>query len=257
MVGLAVLALTGSRPDNGPRLVLADGFEQASLRRDIWSDARLLAGAAEIQDRVVRDGTRALAITVRPGHDPLLDGSDRAELAEAEAVWLPFGQEVWYGFSMLVDGPIPADGNRLVIGQWHPLTPGSPFVAQRFRDGVFHITVQDGACRVRIAWQPGGERANRRGCRVTVERFADLPPADSGWIDMVYRIRADPGGNGLVEVWANGRRIVRATGAIGYRDVDDQFFKFGLYRDPVDYPTTVYLDNFRRGTSFAEVDPAG
>ena len=29
------------------------------------------------------------------------------------------------------------------------------------------------------------------------------------------------------------------------------------YRAPVDYPTTVYLDNFRRGTSFAEVDPAG
>ena len=35
-----------------------------------------------------------------------------------------------------------------------------------------------------------------------------------------------------------------------------QVFKFGAYRDPVDCPTTVYLDNFRRGASYAQVDPA-
>ena len=254
---LAVLALGGSRPSGDPPWALVDGFESPVLRADIWSDRRLLPGALAIQEDVVRSGDRAVAITVLPGHDPLDDGSDRAELAEADAVHLPAGQEVWYGFSMLIAGPIAADGNRLVIGQWHQSLVGSPFVAQRFRDGVFHITVQDGTCRVWIAWQLGAEPPARRGCRVAVERFADLPPSDSGWIDMVYRIRADAGGDGLVEVWANGRRIARATGAIGYDGMRRQFFKFGPYRDPVGYPTTVYLDNFRRGASLAQVDPSG
>ena len=256
LLSLALSGLVGSQSLSAPHWALADGFERARLRAGIWSERRLLPGSVEIQDRVARGAGRALAITVHPGHDPLGDGSDRAELAEAEAVRLRFGQEVWYGFSMRIAGPIPADGNRIVIGQWHHAGPGSPFVAQRFRDGIFHITVQDGACRLRIAWQAGGAEGNRRGCRVAVERFADLPPSDSGWIDMVYHIRADPGGDGLVEVWANGRRIARATGAIGYENMTRQFFKFGPYRDPVDYPTTVYLDNFRRGASYAQVDPA-
>ena len=252
---LAILALGGSRPSGDPPWALVDGFESPELRGDIWSDRRLLPGALAIQERVVRSGARAVAITVLPGHDPLNDGSDRAELAETEAVHLHAGLEVWYGFSMLIAGPIATDGNRLVIGQWHQSFAGSPFVAQRFRDGVFHITVQDGDCRVWIAWQPDGDPPGRRGCRVEVERFADLPRSDSGWIDMAYRIRADPDGDGLVEVWANGRRIARATGAIGHDGMRRQFFKFGPYRDPVAYATTVYLDNFRRGASLAQVDP--
>ena len=252
---LGLLALGGSRPIPPEPWSLADGFETGTLRADIWSDRRLMPGAFEIQDRVVRSGARAAAITVRPGHDPLQDGSDRAELAEADGVHLPAGQEVWYGFSMRI-GPIPADGNRVVIGQWHHAEVGSPFVAQRFRDGIFHITVQDETCRAWIAWQSGGQPPDDRGCRIRVERFADLPRADSGWIDMVYRIRAGPDGDGLVQVWANGRPIVRAAGAIGYRGMSVQFFKFGPYRDPAPYPTTAYLDSFRRGDGFAQVDPA-
>ncbi len=254
---LSALPAFGGQPvAPGPLRTQADGFEETGLRADLWSDKRLLPGAAEVQSEVVRRGAGALAITVYPGHDPLNDGSDRAELAEAEAVRLSAGQEVWYGFSMQIAGPIPADGNRIVIGQWHQEGPGSPFVAQRFRNGIFHITVQDGLCRLRIAWQAGGGPGRARDCRVAVERFAELPASDSGWIDMVYRIRSGPGGDGLVEVWANGRRVARASGAIGYEGMTRQFFKFGPYRDPAAYPTTVYLDSFRRGGSYAEVDPA-
>lgn len=252
---LALLALGGSRLPIDPAWGLADGFEPGPLRADIWSDRRLLPGAVAIQADAVRNGAGALAITVRPGDDPLQDGSDRAELAEAQAVRLPAGQEVWYGFSMRLAEPLPADGNRLIIGQWHQSMPGSPFIAQRFRDGIFHITLQDGRCRIWLAWQKGGQPKNRHACRIDVERFADLPPSDSGWIDMVYHIRADPDGDGLVEVWANGRPIARATGSIGYDGMRQQFFKFGPYRDHTAYATTVYLDSFRRGASFAQVDP--
>ena len=31
------------------------------------------------------------------------------------------------------------------------------------------------------------------------------------------------------------------------------YFKFGLYRDELDIPQTIYLDKFRRGTNQEEV----
>ncbi len=66
------------------------------------------------------------------------------------------------------------------------------------------------------------------------------------------------GADGVVEVWANGTKIARATGYIGHEGAtgQPQYFKFGPYRDPAPFATTVYLDNLARGRSFAEVDPA-
>ena len=34
------------------------------------------------------------------------------------------------------------------------------------------------------------------------------------------------------------------------------YFKIGIYRDPIADVATLYVANFRRGRSFAEVDPA-
>jgi hypothetical protein len=75
---------------------------------------------------------------------------------------------------------------------------------------------------------------------------------------MIYHVVGGRDGTGLVEVWANGRFIVRATGLIGYDDAGgpDQYFKFGIYRNVLASSAVAYLDNFRRGSSYEEVDPA-
>lgn len=61
-----------------------------------------------------------------------------------------------------------------------------------------------------------------------------------------------------MEVWANGQMIARATGFVGHGGAagQPQYFKFGPYRDPASFATTVYLDNLARGASFGEVDPS-
>jgi len=205
---------------------------------------------------------------------------DRADVWEAESLRLPFGSDVWYGFRMRIDGRVGTDdGVRLVVGQWKGWGDASPFVAQRFKNRRFHITIQNdaapedggGECRILLAYQgepapqPESFRHTTRETTaepcardVTVERFAPLPDPFGHWVGMVYHIRPSLGSDGIVEVWANGARIARATGRIGQRLFDGvQYFNFGPYRDKAPYGITVHLDDLARGRSYEEVAPRG
>ena len=67
---------------------------------------------------------------------------------------------------------------------------------------------------------------------------------------MRYRIKGDRNGKGVVEVWANGQKIVKVTGKIGNDDVagSTQYFKFGHYRniDKKYKYSNIYFDSVKR-----------
>jgi hypothetical protein len=86
---------------------------------------------------------------------------ERAELWEADSIWLRFGTEVWYGFSMYIDPDTRAE-ERLVIGQWKESGNHGPMLAQRFNGRHFTLTIEqenmvadrdpaDTECRIYIA----------------------------------------------------------------------------------------------------------
>lgn len=214
-------------------------------------------------------------------------GSDqRAEL------WLrgtkPKGTDLWYGFSFRIDAPPApaADNRRLLVGQWKQAGQYSPFLGQRFRNRKFYLTVeQDGParlqqCRVLVAWEngfdvsefpphrsflhDGFDAAGNKlapdyttdcGSDLTIDRKASLPSPYGAWVDMVVHIKVDAQPDDLIEVWANGRKVVTVRGRLGYRDSGRQYFKIGPYRDPGETPVVAHLDNFGLGRSFEEVDP--
>jgi hypothetical protein len=96
------------------------------------------------------------------------------------------------------------------------------------------------------------------GVKIEPSDMPVLPNPTTGWVDMRYRVRGDRNGNGLIEVWANQRFIVRVTGKIG-NDIfsgPTQYFKIGHYRDvDGDYKeSTIYFDRFRRSKNRANVD---
>lgn len=223
------------------------------------------------------------------------DGSQRAELWEADALHQPFGTEVWYQFAMYIDPSVSPRHGHLVIGQWKQRGGNSPFVAQRFRGRSFTITVEQdnrspgrdpgkAQCRVQVASDAAGapdgatpapsaghgeidpvhgllpaSRPERpQGCAtdLTVERFSPLPDPFGRWTVMRYHIKATAAGDGFVEVWADGRPIVKVTGRIGF-EADkanaDQYFKFGPYREPAEGSIQAMLARFRRGPTLADV----
>jgi hypothetical protein len=214
-------------------------------------------------------------------------GSDqRAELWLRETE--EKGTDLWYGFSFRIDAePAPAaDNRRLLVGQWKQAGQYSPFLGQRFRNRKFYLTVeQDGParlqqCRVLVAWEDGFDvsefpphrsflhdgfdaAGNKLapdytadcGSNLSINREASLPSPYGAWVDMVVHIKVNAQPDDLIEVWANGRKIVTVRGRLGYRDSGRQYFKIGPYRDPGETPVVAHLDNFGLGHSFEEVDP--
>jgi Polysaccharide lyase len=311
---------------------LHDPFDNGVLDKQRW-DRRDIGTSQYSFDPSGRCGRGAIVITARTGEGVGECGAkpcQRLELRERQR--RNFGDDVWYAFSFRVDGAFPTSAveSRWVLAQWKEETDASPFVAQRFDNGVLHVTVEDNGKRQLIASsRVGPERiaafhrtVNALGSARTrqlsgqvrglmsrearkpletkqweridkqlapdqaadavqvlrefafvdeAQRYAGtnrvviepgpqpiLPDPTGQWVDMRYRIRGDANGQARVEVWANSALVVTATGHIGHKVQagPTQYFKFGHYRYP--QPGTVHLrfDEYRRGSSAAEVTGA-
>lgn len=263
-----------------PQLAMVEDFDAGPLDQRLWSLYRMGERHHWIDTRVVRDGEGALAIRIRGSDlDPVCQ-CQISEIREAPEQRLHFGQEAWYAFSFRIDGRGPVTGDqRWQIGGWKQESDGSPFLAQRFDNGIFHVTLESGDSRVLVATSAGEAEsffAQLRndilsrfafvsdaarydgGDDITMEYGLDpiLPDPRLGWVDMVYRIKGGLDHDGIVEVYANGRFIARATGTIGVFGAVDptQYFRFGHNRAPMPGTSTIHIDRFRRGASKAEVE---
>lgn len=263
-----------------PPVSMVDGFETGPLDEAKWAIVRMPDRRHWIDRNVVREGKGALAIRVRGGDlDPSCE-CQLGEVREAVASRLKFGTDAWYAFSFRIDGQGGLTGDqRWQIGGWKQEADGSPFVAQRFDNGVFHITIESGASRILMATAEGqasgflaairsgfitqfeflSETTNYTPTSDVAVEYGDdpiLPDPRKGWVDMLYHIKGSLGGDGIVEIWANGRFIARARGRIGVEGAGGpmQYLKLGHNRAPLPGTATIYYDRFKRGATRAEVE---
>ncbi|CAN7262723.1 heparin lyase I family protein [Rhizobium sp. LjRoot254] len=157
ILALAAVAIAVLCADSAGAQSLKDDFDKGSLDPTKWTKKQITdAQISFVPDS--RCGLSAIEITAREGDGGQQCGNacERAELRTAKSSWPSFGQEVWYRFSFRIDGDIPTIGSaRTVIGQWKGPGDGSPMLAQRFDNGVFHITVQDNDNRRVVASAEG------------------------------------------------------------------------------------------------------
>lgn len=139
------------------QIALSDGFERPEIRTDLWDpkDISRDAYAFVSPGRCGKDSAVAIRIDTTTGGANCGRGElcQRAEFRERPGHWLRFGEEAWYGFSFRVRGEYPEDGlsTRWILAQFKEQSDESPFLALRFDDGVFHITVQDDKERFTVA----------------------------------------------------------------------------------------------------------
>ena len=136
---LGLVFLSATAPKAEPEISLSDDFIGPRLNRSIWT-------TRQIDRSRYRIDARSLKISTRGGDNGCvgdLNPCQRNEVRVRQDRQISFGTEAWYGFSFRVDGTVdPKDSNRLVIGQWKEQSEGSPFIAQRFDNRIFRITVQ-------------------------------------------------------------------------------------------------------------------
>lgn len=263
-----------------PPVAMTDGFETAPLDQSKWVLVRMPDRRHWIDRQVVREGTGALAIRIRGGDLESSCDCQLGEVREAVANRLKFGTEAWYAFSFRIDGQGGITGDqRWQIGGWKQEVDGSPFLAQRFDNGVFHITLESRKARILMATSEGHAsgfiEAVRSGIITQFEFLSDparyseksdvaveygddpiLPDPRKGWVDMLYHIKGSLAHDGIVEIWANGKFIARARGTIGIEGAGGplQYLKLGHNRAPLPGTATIYYDRFKRGATRADVE---
>jgi hypothetical protein len=213
----------------------------------------------------------------------------------------------WYSIEFKLSGDagdkIPDCGSaRWVISQWKfANTPrgasDSPFLAQRFDNGVLHLTIEDDHCRCLVAKADGDpDRMSHAqvtpalpgaklhpvpplACRTTApgpdegkpcvpkhlklfcsdpSGIPSLPDPKTDWVRMTYYIE----GKGLegtrIDVYANGRLVVRAKGDIvpGLPLPNQLKFKFGHYRDKIPVSARLMVHDVCLSETAAACDPS-
>jgi hypothetical protein len=174
----------------------------------------------------------------------------------------------WYSITFHADGEIPSCGSaRWILAQWKQENDGpSPFLAERFDNGVLHVTVQNGDCRCVVAKAEGdidaiigflegglseppplaeskpikclrtdlADNAPEQSCEptgmtvLTVGGAAPppLPDPKREWVRMTYLVRNGFDGHGHIDVYAGKQFVVRVVGSIGYKTDDPGNVKF-------------------------------
>jgi hypothetical protein len=213
---------------------VTDGFESGNIG-PLWKTHRVKAGGAIVQRDVVRSGTYALRVELHQGDMAGIGGdgeaTERAEIQEADGLWARFGESHEYRFSLYVPPEFPIVDRRLVIGQWKQACTDcsknrSPIIAQRFRRGVFYVTIETLKGRTTIYQHPQSILGQ--------------------WLDLRYRIRF-AWADGSVALWLNGARVAEYQGPLGYPDDPPEvYFRLGLYRDRLSQPMTAYFDDYHK-----------
>ena len=259
---------------------ISDDFEGTELNQSNWSLVHMPARRHWLDKRRMREGKSALAIRVKGNDVDKRCNCQVSEIREANGVRLNFGDEAWYAFSFRITGHGSAGGlSRWQLGGWKQETDGSPFISQRFDNGVFHITLESGKSRVLLATAKGKADGfvsamakglmSQFGYLTQKEKYDGkdditlaygtnpiLPNPSRGWVDMMFHIKGGIKGDGILEVFANGRFIARATGTIGVKEFEgtSQYFSFGHNRAALPGTSTLYFDRYRRGKTRADVE---
>jgi hypothetical protein len=167
--------------------------------------------------------------------------SERAELLEASRLVSKEDITYEYSFSDFIPSDFPIVPIRLVIAQWKqdcnshaPCDNDSPVVAVRYVSGVLRIT-----------------RQNSRHQQTLYETTESLL---GKWTDFRFQIRFTPREGGLIRAWINGAQVIDYRGVTaypenaetGYANPSHFYFKMGPYRDLMDAPMTIYIDEYRK-----------
>jgi hypothetical protein len=87
-------------------------------------------------------------------------------------------------------------------------------------------------------------------------RGGTLPAPSTAWVDYAIMTRPGPDGTGEIELFANREWIATISGHIGHADPglgENQYFKFGPYRDGASTIWTMFYDDFRRSPRCIDV----
>jgi hypothetical protein len=216
---------------------LYDGFEGDELS-PIWKTTKFEAGRVKFQSEFVREGKGAVEVNIQKYDKKDTNNSERDELLLDKRLGSFEDEEFSYEFSMYIPEDFPIVPTRLVIAQWKQeegnvdAKINNPVLAIRYSSGKLHITAKTDE-KKRHLWMTEEEVRGK-------------------WLDFKFYIKFSRKEGGYVKAWLNEEEIVNYVGLTaydeeaGYPKNSRFYFKMGLYRDRMDEPMKIYIDEFKK-----------
>ena len=139
---------------------------------------------------------------------------------------------------MFLPKRFPVVDTRLVLAQWKHHDEedqgiiGNPVVAIRYNKGILRVTLQTTTQKINL--------------------FKTREEIRGKWIDFKFEIKFTRKKNGFLRVWINNNKVVDYKGRVAYTKKEGYplpgrfHFRFGIYRDLMKRPMTVYYDEYRK-----------
>ena len=216
-------------------------FETADLEG--W---RVSGNAPQITSHPTRTGKYAMKTSLDRHKDKV------AYRTEVSGPGSELGKEYWYGFSIFLPETYVPDNVWEIVAQWHGVPDFK--IGENWRNPVMALFTTSGRWGFTSRWDAkqntfeGGKRSYGG------TKKYDLGPYRKGvWTDWVVHVKWSYEADGVLEVWKNGKSVIRQEGPNAFNDTKGPYFKMGLYKgwkNP-DSPSDVvdsrllYHDEFR------------
>jgi hypothetical protein len=235
-------------------LTFLGDFETADLEG--W---RVSGNAPQITAEPTRAGRYAMKTLLDRHKDKV------AYRTEVSGPGSELGKEYWYGFSIFLPDDYAADKVWEIVSQWHGVPDFK--IGENWRNPVMALSTDGGRWGFVSRWDPkrntfeGGKR------EYGGTKKYDLGPYRTGvWTDWVVHVKWSFKTDGILEVWRNGKKVVRQKGPNAFNDKKGPYFKMGLYKgwkkseSPSDAVSSrlLYHDEFRMAEGpgrYADVAP--
>ena len=262
-----VSADVGASNATDSKLIFLSDFESGAIKGvhsnpDGWQVKAIRDDHAVVQSEVVRAGKYALKFVLQHGLDYSSVNGNGQDKPRVDLLKWPFGfdyrSDYYVGFSVHVPKDWKDDhaDNAETIFQLKQRTGGSPMIALIIRGKNWRWVNRRDASS--LTW---------RDSTSTQTTFFEEPLANAKgqWVDFVLRFRlcAESGCDGIVQLWRNGTKVADFKGANAYVQDPEQgpypeidLYKHSWYLKPtVVSERVLYFDEFRVGRSYDEVAP--
>jgi hypothetical protein len=173
---------------------------------------------------------------VRPGDQWSEDASsgenkERSELDGYKNTWKS-GADVWAAYSFMIEPGPRYRSDWSSIGQMHAAGIDVKPISIHFNDE--RLVINSDAFN---------------GGRSTVSLRYNGPLTRKDWHHVVFHMKQSTGGDGRLEFWLDGNKIINYSGPIG--SDANYYWKFGIYRGygPIPAPLAIQYANMEIGTT--------
>lgn len=153
-------------------------------------------------------------------------GTERSEFSGPSGI--AYGSDIWLSMNLMIY-PGTSYSTWNVIGQLHGTSGTSPIFVQEWQNGVFYIKTR--------------HDRNGAGVYTTTNRYS-MPLVRGQKYNIVHHLNISRTGNGLLQTWIDGVKVVDIVVPIGYNLAGTPYWKHGIYRSQAAPAARIRYANF-------------